>query len=103
MVATGRAFIVVLVIGVSVAASLQAAGQEQEATVAGCLQAGANKGEFVLVTDEKQTYQVQGGEGVELAPHVNHRVELTGTIEKSETSALVKATALKMIASSCEA
>jgi hypothetical protein len=56
-----------------------------------------------LVTDEKQTYQVQGGERVELAPHVNHRVELTGTIEKSETSALVKATALKMVASSCEA
>lgn len=103
MVATGRAFIVVFVIGVSVAASLQAAGREQEATVAGCLQAGTNDGEFVLVTDEKQTYQVQRGEGVELAPHVNHRVELTGTIEKSETSALVKATALKMVASSCEA
>lgn len=51
----------------------------------------------------KQTYQVQPAENVELPPHTNHRVELTGTVEKSETDAVVKATALKMVADSCEA
>ena len=78
------------------------AGQSEDSTVAGCLQAGTQDGEFVLVADDKQTYQVQAAEGVELSPHANHRVELTGTIEKSETSAVIKAKALKMVAASCE-
>ena len=76
--------------------------QAEEATIAGCLQAGATEGEFVLVADDKHTYQVQVGESIELAPHMNHRVELTGTVEKSETSSILKVKALKMVASSCE-
>jgi hypothetical protein len=56
----------------------------------------------VLVADDKQTYHVQPNEGVELAAHANHRVELTGTIEKSETQAVLKTEALKMVAASCE-
>jgi hypothetical protein len=80
-----------------------AANQSENATVAGCLQAGANEGEFMLVADDKQTYQIQPTEGVELAPHANHRVELTGTIEKTETSSVLKANTLKMVATSCEA
>ena len=83
--------------------SLAAAGQSEDSTVAGCLQAGAKEGEFVLVADDKHTYQIQPAEGVELAPHTNHRVELTGTIEKTETNSVLKAKALKMVATSCEA
>lgn len=97
----GRPFILVLLIVVS-GASSHAARQAQEATVAGCLQAGADAGDFVLVTDDKETYQVEAAEGVELAPHTNHRVELTGMIDKGELSALIKATMLKMVAGSCE-
>jgi hypothetical protein len=82
--------------------ALVAAQQAEDSTVAGCLQPGAKDGEFVLVADDKQTYHVQPAEGVELAPHANHRVELTGTIEKSETQAVVKTKALKMVATSCE-
>jgi hypothetical protein len=80
-----------------------AAAQEQETTIAGCLQASTNPGGFVLVADDKQTYQVQAAENVELAPHANHRVEVTGTVEKSEDNNVLKATALKMVESSCEA
>ena len=79
----------------------ESAQQPEETTVVGCLQAGANTGEFVLVNDEKVTYEVQAAEGVEIAPHVNHRVELTGTVEKTESSMIVKAKALKMVSTSC--
>lgn len=80
-----------------------AAHQGQQATVTGCLQTGPNAGDFVLVTDEKETYLVQAAEGVDLASHANHRVELTGTIEKTDARSILKASTLKMVASSCEA
>lgn len=98
--------LIVLSLFVSVSAvgrSLGAADQSDDSTVAGCLQAGLKQGEFVLVADDKQTYQLQPAEGVELAPHANHRVELTGAIEKTETTSVLKAKALKMVATSCEA
>lgn len=86
----------------TVGAQSQAPDQVEETTVAGCLQTVADAGGFVLVAEDKQTYQIQAAESVELAPHANHRVELTGTVEKTETSTVLKATALKMVASSCE-
>jgi hypothetical protein len=82
--------------------SPRAANQAQEATVTGCLQAGVNTGDFVLVTDDKDKYEVQATEGIELAPHANQRVELTGMLEKTDARSVLRATALKMIASSCE-
>ena len=88
-------------ISMNSAAAQEGAQQPEESTIAGCLQAGSNEGEFVLVNDEKTTYQVQAAEGVEVAPHVNHRVELTGTVEKTESSLIIKAKALKMVSTSC--
>lgn len=79
----------------------EGAQEPKETTIAGCLQAGSNEGEFVLVNDEKTTYQVQAADGVEVAPHVNHRVELTGTVEMTESSLIIKATALKMVSTAC--
>ena len=94
--------IVVLWADATPGAQAPAADAAQETTVAGCLQTVADEGGFVLVTDDKQTYHIQATEGVELAPHANHRVELTGSVEKSETNTVLKVTALKMVASSCE-
>ena len=68
--------------------TVAATRQSDDSAVAGCLQAGATDGEFVLVVDDKLTYQVQPAEGLDLAPHANHLVELTGTIEKTATSAI---------------
>jgi hypothetical protein len=79
----------------------ESAQPPEETTVVGCLQANANTGEFALANDEKTTYQVHAAEGVEIAPHVNHRVELTGTIEKTESSMIFKAKTLKMVSTSC--
>jgi hypothetical protein len=56
----------------------------------------------VLVADDKQMCQVQPADGVELDLHANHRVELTGSVETSEARSVLKGTALKMVASSCE-
>jgi hypothetical protein len=101
LVANSMAFL--LVVGVNLTGNpLTVAAQPEESTIAGCLQRGANEGEFILVADDKQTYQIQPADGVELAAHANHRVELTGTVEKTETNAVVKASALKMVATSCE-
>ena len=55
----------------------------------------------MLVNDEKATFQVQAAAGVEVAPHINHRVELTGTVEKTESSLIIKAKTLKMVSTSC--
>ena len=71
-------------------------------TLAGCLRSGATEGTFNLVVDESQTYAVVPNEGLDVASHVNHRVELTGPVDKTETSAVIRAAALKMIADSCE-
>jgi hypothetical protein len=98
----GMAFVLVLALVACVVSGPLAAGQAQEATLAGCLQATDDSRDFKLVLDDKEAYQVQPADGVELAPHANHRVELTGTIEKTESSMLLKATALKMVATSCE-
>ena len=80
----------------------EGAQQPEDTTIVGCLQPGANTGEFVLVNDEKTTYQVHAAEGVDVTPHLNHRVELTGTIEKTESGMIFKANALKMVSTSCE-
>lgn len=84
------------------ASSPLAARQTQDATLAGCLHAAGDTGDFTLVTDDQERYQVQATEGVDLAPHANHRVELTGIIEKNELTTSIKATALKMVSASCD-
>ncbi len=103
-----RNVMALVIVGMCIAPVSMGAGEAQEGTqepkettIAGCLQAGPNEGEFVLVNDEKTTYQVQAVDSVEVAPHVNHRVELTGTVEMTESSLIIKATALKMVSTAC--
>lgn len=71
-------------------------------TIAGCLKAGESEGTLLLTTDDKQTYQVQAAEDLAAGSHVNHRVELSGTEERNDSSLVLKATSLKMLAASCE-
>jgi hypothetical protein len=97
--AVSMVILAVVVVGVS---SANAVRQAQEVSLTGCLKAGEKEGDFVLVINEKETHHVQPADGVELAPHLNHKVEITGALEKSETRSVLKATALKMVADSCE-
>ena len=82
--------------------SPEAGTQAEQTTVIACLRAGTNDGEFMLVNDEQLTYQVQASAELDLASHLNHRIELTGTVEKTDTATIFKASGLKMVATSCE-
>lgn len=74
----------------------------QSTTVEGCLAQGAKDGEFAL-TAGQQRYAVVAGAGVDLSAHLNHKVQLTGTVEGSGASNVLRASAVKMIATSCDA
>jgi hypothetical protein len=93
-----------LTVGGAVAAQQPPEGssQPETTTVTGCLKAGTNSGEFVLTVEDGKQYRVQAAEGVELGPHENHRIEVTGTLDKSGTEPVLKATAVKMVATSCD-
>ena len=70
------------------AQSPEAGAQSEQTTVSGCLRAAANDGEFVLVNDEQVTYQVRAEAELDLPAHLNHRVELTGTEEKTDRATI---------------
>jgi hypothetical protein len=95
-----------LIVGVT-AIALTTAGsglraQDKEPTTAtGCMRAVAD-GKYALVLDDGAKYQVEPGDDVKLVDHENHRVELTGELDKSATEPVLKAKALKMVAASCE-
>jgi hypothetical protein len=93
-----------LTVGVAAAGQQPPEGspQTEPTTVTGCLKAGTNSGQFVLVLGDGKQYAVHAAEGVELAPHENHRVEVTGTLDKSATDPVLNATSIKMVATSCE-
>lgn len=84
---------------------LAAAAQAAEPhSMTGCLAAGAAEGSFML-------NDVEGGAGpvaipkssVDLAPHVGHKVEITGTtIDGTEPEThTMEVTAMKHLAASC--
>lgn len=74
----------------------------QSTTVEGCLAAGTQEGEFALTTG-RQRYAVVAGAGVDLTAHVNHKVQLTGTVEGGGSSNVLRANAVKMISTTCDA
>ncbi len=74
----------------------------QSTTVEGCLARGAKDGEYAI-TAGQQRYAVVAGAGVDLSAHLNHKVQLTGTVEGSGASNVLRASAVKMIATSCDA
>jgi hypothetical protein len=76
------------------------ATQAAPTTVEGCLQ--SDGAAFTLRAGDTR-YALVAGDGVDLSRHVNHQVELTGTIERADSGRVLKVSALKMIAGSCAA
>lgn len=69
---------------------------------AACAQNCALKGIPVgLLTDKGEVYEVQGdfaaNYNAKLAPHMAHKVTLTGEIKESDGKKTIRATALKMV------
>jgi hypothetical protein len=75
---------------------------EQAATLEGCLKRGAADGEFTFMSG-RELYGVVAAASVNLNAHVDHQVQLTGTVEKGPMSAVIRASALKMVATTCAA
>lgn len=85
----------------AVALAQEAPAQPATTTVQGCLQQAGDPPSFTLTTSDKQAYGVVAAEGVSLVEHINHQVALTGTVAKSESGAVLTATALEMLAATC--
>jgi hypothetical protein len=64
-------------------------------TITGCLEASEAQGAYVLQADGGQQVTIQGSD---LAQHVNHRVIITGGIDR--TSA-IRPTAVETVSTSC--
>jgi len=91
--------------------------QTQEApkvhSMTGCLKAGPTPGSYILTDLEKGPKQVGiVSSSVNLAPHVGHKVEITGTAEPEDQAMsdnkdvpksphYMKVTAMKHIAATC--
>ena len=74
----------------------------QSPAVEGRLARGAKDCEYAIPAGQ-QRYAVVAGAGVDLSAHLNHKVQLTGTVEGSGASNVLRASAVKMIATSCDA
>ena len=74
--------------------------QASQATVEGCLQGGGPGGFTLVASDAK--YTVVATEGVNLGAHVNHQVAITGTVEKSKAVNVLRASSVKMVATTCK-
>lgn len=87
------------------------ASQASEITVAGCIErsgetftladAKAPEGATGAAADVEDEYRLVAGSGVNLEPHVDHQVELTGRASDGETPSLA-VSAVKMVAATCE-
>jgi hypothetical protein len=75
--------------------------QPAEHSMTGCLQKGETADTFIL-TDDTGLRIAQISESTTfLAPHVGHKVEITGSPVGNTESHSMKVTALEMIASTC--
>jgi hypothetical protein len=79
-------------------------GAPKEHSMTGCLQKGADAGTFKLTNLEKGPQTVEIAESTpNLAPHVTHKVEITGTATtgKDPKAHTMKVTAVKMVSGTC--
>lgn len=74
----------------------------QSTTLEGCLRQGAKDGEFSFAAGGDE-YTVVPSSGLNLAAHLNHQVQVTGTVEKKVPTSVLRASAVKMVAASCTA
>jgi hypothetical protein len=74
----------------------------KEHTMTGCLQKGATDGTYELMNTGKGPMVVEISESaVNLAPHVGHKIDITGTAVPGAKVHTMKITAIKMISTTC--
>jgi hypothetical protein len=68
----------------------------------GCLQKGATDGTYELMNTGKGPMVVEISESaVDLAPHVGHKIDITGTAVPGAKVHTMKISAIKMISTTC--
>jgi len=97
------ALVVAFVIGFGPLAEAQAQAQAPaEHAMTGCLRAGAEAGKFRLTDLAQGPMTVEIAETTaNLAPHVGHKIEITGTRIAEAPGHTMKVTAMKMVAAAC--
>jgi hypothetical protein len=101
-----KALIVPLIIAASVLGfetSAEAQGAPAEHSMTGCLAKGDDAGTFKLTNLDKGPKEVVIAESsANLAPHLGHKVEITGVAVPGKDKAhTMKVTAVKMISATC--
>ena len=88
-------------------------GASRTTTITGCLAQGDHANEYAIKAEDGKTYGLHSS-GVNLAEHMGHKVEVTGTVTnakekagteastgKPEEQAHMKVTNLKMVSTTC--
>jgi hypothetical protein len=110
-----HAFVIAAVcaFGVSVVAQEKPAGPAKEHTMGGCLQKGSVEGSYVVQNAAAKGPKMIGivSSKENLAPHVGHHIDITGTAVPNDKAAAMKnapkadhymdITAIKMVAATC--
>ena len=107
-IATGLALAAACAFGVTMAA------QGKEHTMGGCLQKGSAEGSYVVMNAAEKGPKVIGivSSKDNLAPHVGHHIDITGTAVPNDKAAAMKnapkadhymdVTAIKMVSATCK-
>jgi hypothetical protein len=107
------AIAVVFAFGVAVAAQDKpGGGGQKEHTMSGCLQKGSEAGSYVVQNSAEKGPKMIGilSSKDNLAPHVGHTIDITGTAVKDgatqkgapKADHYMNLTAIKMVAASCK-
>ena len=113
-----RSFLAVGLLGLGLSYSTPARAADKNAgktpvTVTGCLAQGDEAKEFSIKDEAGKTYGLLGSSGVDLKPHLGHKVTVTGTPTKRESgkheaktgqaeeSEHLRVTDLKMVSTTC--
>jgi hypothetical protein len=98
---------VVLAFGLAVvtlAAQAQQQSQQKPAaehSMTGCLQKGASANTFRLTNVEKVNNVDIAESKADLAPHLGHKIEITGTAVPGKETHTMNVTAMKMVSTTC--
>lgn len=88
---------------VTVAAQAQQQSQKPagEHSMTGCLQKGASANTFRLTNVEKVNNVDIAESKADLAAHLGHKIEITGTVVPGKETHTMNVTAMKMVSTTC--
>ena len=99
-----KASVLGVVVAFLVAVGLSAQNQQQaprEHSMTGCLQKGSAPDTYRLTSVERVNTVDIAESTANLAPHICHKIEITGTAVPGKETHTMKVTAIKMVSTTC--